>query len=170
MIGDLVSKKTEQLERELQSLKDEIGQLAVKRDISPEQGNVSVLVRQMIEERERTNKLLEGITTKIGKLEKEMDELYGSEAAPAEYDMIGNREIPLSGLDTKILNFIQSKGMICADDLVGFMKYRGRNAACARLNRLYRQGIIDRYQLGHKVFYKFDAGKATNTLIISPPQ
>ena len=131
MIGDLVSKKTEQLERELQSLKDEIGQLAVKRDISPEQGNVSALVRQMVEERERTNKLLEGITAKIGKLEKEMDELYESEAAPAEYDMIGNREIPLSALDTRILNFIQSKGMICADSGISLLPIISYSAGAA---------------------------------------
>ena len=79
-------------------------------------------------------------------------------------------EVPLSLLDAKILDFVQTHTMICADDLMKAMNYRGRNAACARLNRLYREGLLERYQLGHKVFYKFDAGKTTNTLIISPPQ
>lgn len=169
MIGGILSKRTEQLEKELQSLKDEISQLASKRETISAESTVPSLIRQMIEEREKTNKLLADITSKIGKLEKEIDELYDDDE-PAEYDVLNNRELPLSGLESRILDFVQSKGMICADDLMEFMGYKGRNAACSRLNKLYRQGILDRYQLGHKVFYKFDAGKTTNTLIISPPQ
>jgi len=60
--------------------------------------------------------------------------------------------------------------MACADDVKAGMNYRGRNAASARLNKLYKMGLIDRLQLGHKVFYKFDAGKTTKILIVSPPQ
>jgi len=60
--------------------------------------------------------------------------------------------------------------MACAEDIKREMNYRGRNAASARLNRLHKQGLLDRYQLGHKVYYKYDAGKTTNTLIVSPPQ
>ena len=114
------------------------------------------LIKQMIEERARTNKMLEEITSKIQRLEKEMAEDYEPEQ---EYEIM-NREVPLSALDSRVLDFVQSRGgMVCADDLVSFMGYKGRNAACTRLNRLYRQGVLDRYQLGHKVFYKFDAGK-----------
>ena len=50
------------------------------------------------------------------------------------------------------------------------MSYKGRNAASARLNKLYRIGLLERFQLGHKVYYKFDAGKMASTLIVSPPQ
>ena len=60
--------------------------------------------------------------------------------------------------------------MVCADEVKTLMGYKGRNAACTRLNKLYKDGLLDRYQLGHKVYYKYDAGKTTNTLIISPPQ
>ena len=173
MIGVKLSKKTEQLERELKDLKYEINQLSSKKKKVLDENTVSSLMKQLVEERERSNKLLESITEKIAKLEKEIeikDYKDPSESEIQEFDAVSNREVPLSELDSKILNFVQSKEMICADDLVVFMKYRGRNAACARLNKLYRQGILDRYQLGHKVYYKFDAGKTTNTLIISPSQ
>ena len=173
MIGVKLSKKTEQLERELKDLKYEINQLSSKKKKVLDENTVSSLMKQLVEERERSNKLLESITEKIAKLEKEIeikDYKDPSENEIQEFDAVSNREVPLSELDSKILNFVQSKEMICADDLVVFMKYRGRNAACARLNKLYRQGILDRYQLGHKVYYKFDAGKTTNTLIISPSQ
>jgi predicted transcriptional regulator of viral defense system len=80
--------------------------------------------------------------------------------------------VPLSDIDAKIINFVQVQhnGMVCADEVREFMGYKGNNAACARLNKLYKDGLLDRFQLGHKVYYKFDAGKTTNTLIISPPQ
>ena len=58
----------------------------------------------------------------------------------------------------------------CSEDIQKRMNYKGRNAASARLNKLYKQGLLERYQLGHKVYYKYNAGKATNPLIISPPQ
>ncbi len=173
MIGVKLSKKTEQLERELEGLKYEINQLSSKKKKVLDENIVSSLMKQLVEERERSNKLLESLTEKITKLEKEIDVRDGKEQLEGEiqeYDAVSNRDVPLSELDSKILNFVQSKEMICADDLVHFMEYKGRNAACTRLNKLYRQGILDRYQLGHKVYYKFDAGKTTNTLIISPSQ
>ena len=109
---------------------------------------------------------------KVNGLQKELDTLYSGEEQGQQYaeQLQESREIPLSELDTKILNFIQLKGMVCADDVRIFMKYNGRNAACARLNKLHKDGLVDRIQLGHKVYYKYDAGKTTNTLIISPPQ
>ncbi len=170
--GGNLSKKTEQLEKELKGLKDEIGQLLSRKEggnISAE-STVSALMKQLVEERERSNKLLESITEKVAKLERDVENKYEEGGDTEELDLLSNREVPLSNLDSRILDFVQSKGMICADDLTQFMNYKGRNAACARLNKLYRQGVLDRYQLGHKVYYKFDAGKATNTLIISPPQ
>ena len=82
----------------------------------------------------------------------------------------GAREVPISWLDAEILKNVQVLGMACADDIKKRMNYKGRNAASVRLNRLYRQGVLDRYQLGRKVYYKYDAGKASDTLIVSPPQ
>ena len=79
-------------------------------------------------------------------------------------------EIALSDTDRKIIEFVQTKGMACADDIKSTMGYRGRNAACTRLKRLCDEKLLQRFQLGHKVYYRFDAGKAANTLIISPPQ
>jgi len=167
--GVILAKGTEQLEKELQTLKDELSQLASRKDTISAESTVSSLMKQLVEERERSNRLLTELTEKISKLKQEMDEKNVQEE-PAGYEL-SNREVPLSDLDTRILNFVQSRGgMICADDLTTFMGYKGRNAACARLNKLHKQNILDRYQLGHKVYYKFDAGKTTNTLIISPPQ
>ncbi len=127
----------------------------------------SSLLKYMTDERERTNRLLTSITSKISKLE---EELHSTSYEPAPQYIADRRQVPVSGLDAKILTFIQSKDMVCADQVRVAMNYKGRNAACSRLNKLYKQGIIERFQLGHKVYYKYDAGKATDILIISPPQ
>ena len=175
-LGIWMASANEQIERELQRLRAKVEMLSSKKEnvvLSSEE--LSALVKYMVEERERTNRALIGMTDKIKKLEGVLENMYATEqevTEPVTLQKMGveNREIPLSDLDSRIINYVQSVGMVCADQVKEFMKYRGRNAACARLNRLYKEGLLDRFQLGHKVYYKFDAGKTTNTLIISPPQ
>lgn len=129
------------------------------------------LVKYLISENQKTTIVLKSLTENLARLQ---DEIHGDlDYVEDEQDVQSQqqvRELPLSELDAKIVQAIQLKGMACADDIKVRMGYRGRNAASARLNKLYKQGLIERYQLGHKVYYKYDAGKATNTLIISPPQ
>ncbi|MGI0141165.1 MAG: hypothetical protein ACREBF_00735 [Candidatus Micrarchaeales archaeon] len=165
-----MAKNAKQMEQEILELKRVVERLSKTNVVEePESGTgVSTLIKYMLEERERTNKMLRGITERLKRLE---EDLTAMESVEERTDFpVGNREVPLSGLDSKILEIAQSKGMVCADDIQKEMNYKGRNAACARLNRLHRGGLLDRFQLGHKVYFKFDAGKTTNTLIISPPQ
>ncbi len=152
-----------EIEEELEKLKKEVSRLS-NNESYPE--DAQELIKYMVAERERTNKILASITEKIKELTERLNEIEDAPSAPAEK----LKEIPLSETDAKIIEFVQTKGMACADDVKKFMNYKGRNAACARLNKLYMMGLLVRYQLGHKVYYKFDAGKATNTLIVSPPQ
>jgi hypothetical protein len=166
-----VAKNREQIMKELDDLKGEVEELSElpskgARVESAEEG-ISMLMKYMIEERERTNKKLEEINEKMMRLKSAVEQVYSIAESPGQEEE--RKEIALSALDLGVLDFIQSRGMTCADDLMGFMKYSKRNGACARLNRLYMKGLLERHQLGHKVYYRY-AGKATNTLIISPPQ
>jgi hypothetical protein len=169
-----MSKSTKKIENEVQALKQELSSitsaLISKKDapMPNSDAGISALLKYMTEERERTNKILASITSKISNLEEELRSTYTEESSA--YETAGRRQVPVSGLDAKILNFIQTKDMVCADQVRDAMGYKGRNAACSRLNKLYKQGIIERFQLGHKVYYKYDAGRATDILIISPPQ
>ncbi|MCL5427716.1 MAG: hypothetical protein M1321_00875 [Candidatus Marsarchaeota archaeon] len=167
---DAMAKSTKQIEKEMQTLKQEVSallsSLSAKREPAPAaDAGLSALLKYMTDERERTNKMLQGITAKIAKLEDDLRTGYGAPSYVAD-----RRQVPVSNLDAKVLNFIQSRDMVCADQVREAMGYRGRNAACSRLNKLYKLGVIERFQLGHKVYYKYDAGRATDILIISPPQ
>ncbi len=148
----------------------------------------ATLVKHMVEENKRTTLLLKSMSDSLERMENALlDIMEGGEqkearpvhaeqqaeerqSKPQQPDVTTRiKEMPVSELDKRILQFIQIHDMACADDLKTAMKYKGRNAASAHLNRLHKAGLIERYQLGHKVYYKFDPGKTANTLIVSPP-
>lgn len=162
-----MSLKKDQIEDEISRLKEEIKALSEKGSRMPDDStsSLSSVIKYFTEERERTNRALSNITNKVMELEKMLSEKEA--AAPQDYIAY---EIPMSSLDANILDFVKGKGMVCADDVKNLMNYKGRNAACSRLNKLEKEGFLEKFQLGHKVYYRFDAGKTTKTLIISPPQ
>ena len=157
-----------QVAEEIIKLREEIRVLVEKKG-SEQNSELAALVSYMTDEREKTNKVLAGLFERIKRLEYRAS--VAKEENPIEVlRKKGFEEIALSRLDSGIIDFIQTKGLVCADDIKDLMGYRGRNAACTRLKRLCDEGLLHRIQLGHKVYYRFDAGKATNALIISPPQ
>ena len=175
------------IEKELSTLKRQLASISVKasdlksvvteKDKSDQTSSqMFSLLRYMIDENKKTTMVLNSIANAISKLEEELtDDSYEDQQAaqdqqPKSAEKV--KEVLLSGTDARIIQFLQlsPNSMACASDLKKHMDYRGNNAASSRLNRLYKLGMIERYQLGHKVYYKYDAGKATNTLIVSPPQ
>ncbi|MEM3227543.1 MAG: winged helix-turn-helix domain-containing protein [Candidatus Micrarchaeaceae archaeon] len=138
--------------------------------------NLFALLKYMIEENKKTTMLLRSIAEGIGKLENEVGTYSAKEENAPVPSFIGTnknaKEVLLSESDAKILQAIQLSphSMACAEDIRVKLGYKGKNAASARLNKLYKSGLLERYQLGKRVYYKYDAGKATNILIVSPPQ
>ncbi len=134
--------------------------------------NLFSLIKYMVDENRRTTMILKSIQENMARLESGIRDTYYEEDVEDQQQNVvrGAREVPISWLDAEILKNVQVLGMACADDIKKRMNYKGRNAASVRLNRLYRLGVLERYQLGRKVYYKYDAGKASNTLIVSPPQ
>jgi hypothetical protein len=164
-----VSVKKDQIEDEILRLKEEIKALSEKGTrMMPEESSQSLssVIKYFTDERERTNRALSNITGKVMELEKIIRE---KEEIVAPQEDIAY-EIPMSSLDANILDFVKGKGMACADDVKTLMNYKGRNAACSRLKKLEKDGFLEKFQLGHKVYYRYYAGKTTKTLIISPPQ
>ncbi|MEM3555174.1 MAG: winged helix-turn-helix domain-containing protein [Candidatus Micrarchaeia archaeon] len=59
----------------------------------------------------------------------------------------------LGDVDEKIIEFVKKNGKVCADDLQRAFNYKGKNAASARLNKLYSQGLLEKKQAGRRVYY-----------------
>ncbi|MGC8629112.1 MAG: hypothetical protein ACP5T4_02780 [Candidatus Micrarchaeia archaeon] len=157
----------EQISKELQELKKKLNAIYAKSSQQVHEDSLAALINYLVEERERTNKELQTVTEHVRKLEEILEEEPEEES---EQTAIQGKpeEVPLSEVDAKVIEFIQTKGMASAAELQEFMHYKGKNAASARLNLLYKRGLLDRFQLGHKVYYRY-AGKA-NQILITPPQ
>jgi hypothetical protein len=180
-----------EIENEIVSLKKQIEAFGPKSAVDPNKllqestkedtsSQLFTLLKYMIDESRRTTTILRGMSDTITRLEEDLvyyqEEAQERAIAPGADQSSGQfsakKEVPLSEIDAKLVQNIQlsRSSMACADDLRSRMNYRGRNAVSARLNRLYRMGVLERYQLGKKVYYKYDAAKTNGMLIVSPIQ
>ena len=102
------------------------------------------MVYRLLEERENTNRLLRNILQKLEQLEAKM---AGGMPMRAE-------EAPLlPEIDDQILRFVKESGKVTAEDVRAKFKSRGKNAASARLNRLYELNLLQKQQVGKRVFF-----------------
>ena len=112
---------------------------------------LAALMFRIVQERERTNKLLEGIDEKYDAI---MLSLKTAPQTPASTQTeAGNKFEVLPEPDQAILKMVEERGGCSATDIKTMMNYRGLNAACQRLNRLYREGLLKKVQSGRKVLY-----------------
>ncbi len=95
------------------------------------------LVYKLLEERENTNRILKNILAKLEAMEAGKT----------------NEEPLLPEIDTEILSFISEKGKVTAEDVRKQFKYKGKNAASARLNKLCNMGLLKKKQAGKKVYF-----------------
>jgi len=96
----------------------------------------------LTKEREKTNELLTNILERINNIEARFK----------------TEEKLVSKVDEEILDFIKKMGKVCAADVQEKFKYRGKNAASSRLNRLYSLGILEKRQAGRVVYYLMKDG------------
>ena len=64
------------------------------------------------------------------------------------------RELMLAPADEQIVSLIRTRGAACAEDVRVNFGYKGKNAASARLNRLFELGILEKAQAGRVVYYR----------------
>ncbi len=100
------------------------------------------LVYRLLEERENTNRLLKNILAKLDVLQARGNTVQNPLTAPL-----------LPEVDEGIMAFIREKGRCTAEDVRAKFGYKGKNAACARLNRLCDMNLLQKAQVGKKVFF-----------------
>ena len=55
--------------------------------------------------------------------------------------------------DQRILDYVERHGMAEAKQIMEALKYKGKNAASQRLNKLFREGHLRKVRSGRKVLY-----------------
>ncbi|MFQ5406352.1 MAG: hypothetical protein ACE5DI_04305 [Candidatus Micrarchaeia archaeon] len=111
---------------------------------------VGALLHKLSEERSSSNLLFKEINAKLDRLlslERRVDgieKLLETKTA---------KKTVLSETDEEIVGLARELGRVCAADVKKKFGYRGLNAACARLSRLFQQGLLEKVQAGKKVYY-----------------
>ena len=149
-LGDspqVVSETRDEIRREVAGIRDKLDDPVV----------IGALMHRTVVEKENTNRILKNIAEMFEKLGRKMESLEsritklesGVESAPAQ-----QQERLLGAVDDEVLTFVRERGRACASEVQKHFKYRGTNAASARLSRLYELGLFEKQQAGRKVFYR----------------
>ncbi len=103
------------------------------------------LLFKLMEERENTNRILKNILAKLDALD--------AKGVPVEKIREETKQVLLPEIDQRIMDFIKRSGKVTAEEVRKEFKYKGKNAASARLNRLRKEGLLSKKQVGKKVFF-----------------
>ncbi len=130
---------------------------------------LATLIAALIEERRKTNTLLEEIRQSLRALEERISAASTNAPAPATHAPPSPSRasgaatsappspapelFDLSEADERILALIHEHGMVSAADVKEALGYKGLNAASARLNALYKRGILRKIRKGRKVYF-----------------
>lgn len=113
---------------------------------------VGALLNKLSEERRSTNLLLKEIYGKFERLEARINELE-QRLAIAGFRQ-AREEVLLSDVDEKLVEFVRKHARVCAEDVQRKFSYKGRNAASARLNALWKQGVLDKKFAGKTTYFE----------------
>jgi len=94
-------------------------------------------------------KILEKIVEKLETITNQLNEL--NRLRP---EVKTNALTELSDKDQEILDFVSKHEKVCADDIKKEFNYKGRNAASARLSKLFKDNMLEKVYVGRKVYYK----------------
>ena len=112
------------------------------------------LMYRLMDERESTNRLLKNILQKLEAIEAKV--ATGSNTHPSDQASPMNPaaiEDLLPEIDEQIVGFIREAGKSTAEEVRARFRYKGKNAASARLNRLCDMGVLQKRQVGRKMYF-----------------
>ena len=67
--------------------------------------------------------------------------------------MGAEEELLLPSVDEEMLRFVKEKRHASAEEVRRKFGYKGKNAASARLNRMFEMGLLEKRQVGRAVLY-----------------
>lgn len=108
----------------------------------------------VMRERESTNLILKNLLSTMERLEEKFSKIEQVQATQSQAPATPAHKAGfLADVDQTIVNFIKSKGSATAEDIQKVLRYRGKNAACARLSRLAELGFLNRQRAGRITVY-----------------
>ncbi|VVC02219.1 Uncharacterised protein [uncultured archaeon] len=140
-IDELRNEILSPLENDIQKLRDPLVIAALMHTAATENENTNRLLRTLIEK----------LDTKFAEVDSLLAALEQSTAAPAVAPAA--EEILLPSVDEEMLAFVKEKRYASAEEVRRRFGYKGKNAASARLNRMFEMGLLSKRQVGRAVLY-----------------
>lgn len=138
------SKVLEEYQKFQEQVKNPVFIATLMHKLSEERNSANLLFRELSQKLDRVLQMEE----RIARIEGKLDGMGKAGAETASRDALLLPEI-----DEGILDYIHKKGKVCAEQVQMKFKYKGTNAASSRLNRLVKEGILRKVQVGRKVFF-----------------
>lgn len=115
---------------------------------------LAALMHTAATERESTNRLLKTLIERLDAKFAEVEErLSALEKRPNAPKAPLEEEVLLPSVDEDILKFVREKRHASAEEVRRKFNYRGKNAASARLNRMFEMGLLQKKQVGRAVLF-----------------
>lgn len=114
---------------------------------------IAVMLFKLVEERQKTNSLLEKILEKFEEILKKADSASLDSQHQGSQLSTKTAVVVLPEQDQLILHTVHEKGQVTAEEIRKELGYKGNNAASQRLNKLYKEGHLRKIQSGRKVVY-----------------
>ncbi len=124
---------------------------------------VGALLSKLQEERARSNLLFKELNVKLDKimgledriddLEDVIRELLGAKIRNAEQKQVKTPNILLTQTQEKIMSIIKTHETVDAEVIRKKLNYKGKNAASQQLTELVDKGLLQRKQVGRRVYF-----------------
>lgn len=130
------------LQRDIEKLRDPVVLASIMHTAATERENTNRLLKTLIER----------LDAKFGEVEARLEALERKPLAPHE-PKPQDDELLLPSVDEGILKFVKEKRHASAEEVRQKFGYRGKNAASARLNRMFEMGLLAKKQVGRAVVF-----------------
>jgi predicted HTH transcriptional regulator len=132
---------TGELTQAVHKIQDPVAIATMLYSIAEEKKSSNLIVRNINSKLDNLMLKLEQLTKVLDKMSKQME------------DRQPTQNIGISERDNEVINYIKQKKKICAKELQDKFKYKGRNAASARLSKLFKEGLLHKTYIGREVYY-----------------
>ena len=164
-VGTMTSDDDKRFEESFESKVAEFKQqaseevLAVEKEIAKLRDPTvhAALLFMSVREKENANRLMKNIYARLDQLEaqlKQIESKIGKTGTRRAEPSAPVMPVPmLAEVDQKIVSYIKGHGPTSAEAIQIEFKYKGRNAACARLSKLATLGKLVKQRAGKVIYY-----------------
>jgi len=118
---------------------------------------IATMLYTLVEERKSGNLVIRDINAKFDSILEKLKEIsirLNELESRSDIPLMEHATFELSDRDKEILDYVTKNERVCADDIQEKFEYRGRNAASARLSKLFRERLLEKVYVGRKVYYQ----------------